>query len=259
MLLAIDLGNTTIVIGVFAKGQLINHWRISTRYPQSADEMGALFLQLLKAETDYISQLKSAVISSVVPPLTDSLVSMCRRYFKLSPLLVDSSVDLGLQICYDNLKEVGADRLVNAVAAYKQHGAPLIIVDFGTATTFCALNSKGNYLGGAICPGVEISAQALYSYTAQLPKVDVIKPDTVIGKNTVDSLHSGLFYGCISSVDGMIERIGAELGGIPKVVATGGLADKIGHYSKYINIIEPWLTLQGLYYIHQRNQGDKNP
>jgi type III pantothenate kinase len=254
MLLTIDLGNTNIVIGIFSGQQLVDHWRISTRYPQTDDELGGMFQQLLSVKVDYASQIKAAIISSVVPPLTDSLVSMCQRYFRVKPLLVDSALDLGLSVCIDNPQEIGADRLVNAVAAYERYGGPLIIVDFGTATTFCVISSKGEYLGGCITPGVNISAQALYRYTAQLPKVEIVKPEKVIGKNTVASMQSGLFYSSISLVDGMIERIGAELGGIPKVVATGGLAERIGPYSKYIKEIDSWLTLQGLYSIYERNK-----
>ena len=251
MLLAIDLGNTTTVIGVFADQELVEHWRISTRWPQTADELGVMFKQLLAS---CASQIGSAIISSVVPPLTDSLVTMCERYFKVKPLLVDSALDLGLTVCCDKPPEVGADRLVNAVAAYERYGGPLIIVDFGTATTFCVISSKGEYLGGCIAPGVDVSAQALYRYTAKLPKVKVVRPQKVIGKNTVTSMQSGLFYGCISLVDGMIERIGAELGGIPHVVATGGLAEQIAPYSKHIKDVDPWLTLQGLRSIYERNR-----
>jgi type III pantothenate kinase len=254
MLLAIDLGNTTTVIGLFADEALVNHWRISTRWPQTSDELGVVFKQLLDSQATYASQIEAAIISSVVPPLTDSLVSMCERYFNIKPLLVDSSLELGLILCYDNPREVGADRLVNAVAAYERYGGPLIIVDFGTATTFCVISSEGEYLGGCIVPGVNISAEALYRSTAQLPKVEIAKPPRVIGKDTVTSIQSGLFYGCISLVDGMIERIGAELGSVPKAVATGGLAERVGHYSKYIKEIDPWLTLKGLRSVYERNK-----
>jgi type III pantothenate kinase len=254
MLLAIDLGNTTTVIGVFSDQELVKHWRISTRWPQTADELGVMFQQLLNSEANCASRIDSAIISSVVPPLTDSMASMCKRYFKVKPLLVDASLDLGLIIGCDNPPEVGADRLVNAVAAYERYGGPLIIVDFGTATTLCVVSSKGEYLGGCIAPGVNISAEALYRYTAQLPKVDVVKPKKIIGRDTVTSMQSGLFYGCISLVDGMIERIGTELGGIPQVVATGGLAERIAPYSKHIKHVDPWLTLQGLHSIYEKNR-----
>lgn len=254
MLLTIDLGNTTTVIGVFSGSELVEHWRISTRWPQTADELGIMFRQLLALKIPDTSQINAAIISSVVPPLTNSLIKMCERYFKVNPLSVDSSLDLGISICCDNPKEVGADRLVNAVAAYERYGGPLIIVDFGTATTFCVISRQGEYLGGCITPGVSISAQALYRYTAKLPKVDVVKPKQVIGKNTITSMQSGLFYGSISLVDGMVERIGSELGGIPKVVATGGLAERIGPHSAHIKEIDPWLTLQGLRIIYERNQ-----
>ncbi len=254
MLLTIDLGNTTTVIGVFSGQELMEHWRISTRWPQTGDELGVTFQQLLSPQVSAVPQIKAAVISSVVPPLTDSLIRMCERYFKVTPLVVSSSLDLGISVCCDNPKEVGAYRLVNAVAAFERYGGPLIIVDFGTATTFCVISSKGEYLGGAIAPGVGISAQALYRNTAQLPKVNVVKPGRVIGKDTVSSIQSGLFYGCLSLVDGMIERIGAELGEAPKVIATGGLAERIGPYAEHIKEIDPWLTLQGLRIIYERNQ-----
>ncbi len=254
MLLTIDLGNTTTVIGVFSGQDMVEHWRISTRWPQTADELGVMFRQLLALKSCDASQINAAIISSVVPPLTDSLTKMCEQYFNVSPLLVDSSLELGVSICCDNPKEVGADRLVNAVAAYERYGGPLIIVDFGTATTFCVISEEGEYLGGCITPGVSISAQALYRHTAQLPKVDVVKPKQIIGKDTITSMQSGLFYGAISLVDGMIERIGTELGGIPQVVATGGLAERIGPHSKYIKEIDPWLTLQGLRIIYERNR-----
>jgi type III pantothenate kinase len=254
MLLTIDLGNTNIVIGVFCAQQLVDHWRISTRWPQTADELGGMFLQLLKNGSGHAYEIKAAIISSVVPPLTDSLMSMCERYFGVKPLLVDASLKLGLSIHYDNPREVGADRLVNAVAAYELFGGPLIIVDFGTATTFCVVSAKAEYLGGCITPGVNISAQALYRYTAQLPKVEIVKPARVIGKNTVESIQSGLFYGCISLLDGMIERIRAELGDDPKVIATGGLAELVSPYSKYVEVTDPWLTLKGLRSIYEKNK-----
>ncbi len=254
MLLTIDLGNTTTVIGVFSDKELVDHWRISTHWPQTSDELGVMFRQLLSSASSDVPPIEAAVISSVVPPLTDSLVNMCERYFNVTPLLVNASLDLGISVCCDNPKEGGADRLVNAVAAFERSGGPLIIVDFGTATTFCVISSKGEYLGGAIAPGVNISAESLYRYTAQLPKVDVVDPGLVIGKGTVSSMQSGLFYGCLSLVDGMIERIGAELGDMPKTIATGGLAERISPYSKYIKEIDPWLTLQGLRIIYERNK-----
>ena len=257
MLLAFDIGNTNIVIGAFDGEQLLNHWRITSDRQKTYDEYGLLLNQLFQSSGLKRTDVDDIIISSVVPNLTDVFRTMCERYFELEPLVVGNGLKTGMSIRYDNPKEIGADRIVNAVAAIEQYGAPLIILDFGTATTFCVVNEKKEYLGGAIAPGIGISLNALVEKTAQLPKVEMTVPDKVIGKTTVSAIQSGLLYGYCGLVDGMVHRIIAELGCAQEdvtVVATGGLAEVIHEHSETIGQVDQMLTLKGLLTIYKRNE-----
>ncbi len=251
MLLAIDLGNTSIVIGVFGEKQLLHHWRIATQECKSADECGQRVKNLLAKEGIAPEQIHKIIMASVVPPLEEILVEMSRRHFKREPLLATSEL-IGMPILYHNPQEVGADRLVNALAGYRQYGGPLIIVDFGTATTFCLISARGEYLGGCIAPGIHLSAKVLHQYTAKLPQVEIVKPSRVIGKTTAGSIQSGLFYGYAALVDGIVERIQTEFGEKTRVIATGGLARLISPETRSIQEINPWLTLEGLRLIAEK-------
>lgn len=254
MLLALDVGNTNIVLGVFKGEDLRTHFRLSTSRNRTADEYGLEILSILKYAGISQSDIDSVVISTVVPPLTDTLIEMSKKYFGSEALFIDPGVKVGMNIKYENPREVGADRIVNAVAAYALYGGPVIVVDFGTATTFCAINDKAEYLGGAIVPGIGISMEALFRAAAKLPRVQFKKPRRVIGKNTVESIQSGMYWGYVAQVDGMVSRFKAELGGEPKVIATGGLASLIAEDSETIHEVCPLLTLEGLRIIHQRNR-----
>ena len=257
MLLAFDIGNTNIVIGAFDGEHLLNHWRITSDRQKTYDEYGLLLDQLFQSSGLKRTDVDDIIISSVVPNLTDVFRTMCERYFELEPLVVGNGLKTGMSIRYDNPKEIGADRIVNAVAAIEQYGAPLIILDFGTATTFCVVNEKKEYLGGAIAPGIGISLNALVEKTAQLPKVEMTVPDKVIGKTTVSAIQSGLLYGYCGLVDGMVHRIIAELGCAQEdvtVVATGGLAEVIHEHSETIGQVDQMLTLKGLLTIYKRNE-----
>ena len=254
MLLTIDVGNTNILFGIFTGQQLAAHWRISTPKYQTGDELGLAFTGLLSLAGYSPGQIKAIIFSSVVPALSGPVQRMCLKYFNLEPLAVSAKLDLGLKICYHNPQEIGADRLATAAAGYHKYGRPLIIVDFGTATTFDVINAKGEYLGGCICPGVNLSAEGLFRHTAKLPRVDVVRPAQVIGQDTVTSMQSGLFYGYVAMADGLIGYMEQELGCRPHVVATGGLASLVGESSSKIKTIEPWLILEGLRLIYDRNR-----
>ena len=263
MLLVLDVGNTNTVLGVFGPkpdadtaghyGPLIAHWRVTTAKSQTVDEYGVLFRNLFAMNRIEVTSVQGIVVSSVVPPLDSTLREVCERYFHIKPLFVEPGVKTGMPVHYDNPAEVGADRIVNSVAAFEKFGGPCIVVDFGTATTFDVVSPKGEYLGGVITPGIGISADALFEHTARLPRVDIRKPPRVLATNTVNSLQAGLYYGYIGLIDGILERLVAELGSDVKVVATGGLASLMGGGSKYIREVDDLLTLDGLRIIFERN------
>lgn len=257
MLLAIDVGNTNVTIGVFDGERLAHSWRLAALRERTADELGILLLKLFEQAKTPVSAVDGIAVASVVPPLTRPMEEMCERYFSHTPLVVDAS-NAGIPVRYTPETDVGADRLVDAVAAWEKFGrdtgVPLVVVDFGTATTFNAISAKGEYLGGIICPGINISAEALFQRAARLPRVDVRKPQTVIGQTTVGAMQSGLFFGYVEIVDGLVRRIRAELTGGDKaiIIATGGLADIISGESTSIQHVDPNLTLDGLRLIWSR-------
>lgn len=254
MLLVIDVGNTNIVLGVYKDTELMDHWRISTDRQRTTDEYGVLIRELFYLNDFRADDINAIIISSVVPPVVPTLERMCQRYFGLSPLLIGPGVKTGMDIRYDNPREVGADRIVNAVAAYEKYGGPVIIVDFGTATTFCAVDAKGVYLGGSICPGIGISTEALVQRTAKLPRIELKRTDSVICRNTIESMQAGVFYGFVGQVEGIVSRMRRELDMSARVVATGGLAVVIAPATKAIDVVEPMLTLEGLRIIYERNR-----
>ena len=254
MILALDVGNTNITIGVFDNGVLARHWRLRTVHDQTADEWGVLLRNLFSLGDLSLDHVDGIIIASVVPPLDSTLAAMSRQYFSREPMFVTPETDTGLRILYDNPREVGADRIVNGVAAFHRYGGPCVVVDLGTAITFDAVSANAEYLGGVICPGIGMSVQGLFSRTARLPLVDFLEPDRVIGTNTVSSMQSGLYYGVIGMIDGILERIVATLGPETKTIATGGQSELIISGSKRLKANDPDLTLEGLQLIWQRNQ-----
>jgi type III pantothenate kinase len=272
MLLAIDVGNTNTVLGLYRldgavhaaeaaaastpenERELVAHWRVTTHRTQTSDEYGVLFVNLFNMHGLAVDQVHHIIISSVVPPVEGTLRRVCEKYFHLQPLFVEPGIKTGMPVLVDNPAELGADRLVNAIAAYERYGGPCIVVDFGTATTFDVISAKGEYLGGAISPGLGISADALFSRAARLGRVDIKRPQKVIGTNTVTHLQSGLYYGYIGLVDGILERMTKEIGTEVRVISTGGLARQISADSQYIKQIDDMLTLDGLRILFERNR-----
>ncbi len=254
MLLVIDVGNSNIVLGIYDGEILRRHWRVSTDKSRTSDEYGIMLQSLFSLASISFSQVKAIIISSVVPPLTGVLDALCRDFFSLPPYIVGPGIKTGMQIQYDNPREVGADRIVNAVAGYEKYRSSLIIVDFGTATTFDYVNVKGDYCGGAIAPGLAISLEALFQRASKLPRVDICRPPHSIAKNTVNSMQSGIYYGYVGLVDGIVERIRQESKEQPRVIATGGLAVLIAPESKTIDEVDELLTLNGLRILYERNR-----
>ncbi|MDX1805884.1 MAG: type III pantothenate kinase [Paenisporosarcina sp.] len=254
MILVLDTGNTNIVLGVYHSDELIHHWRMETDRYKTEDEYGMQVKALFNHAGIEFSQIHGIIISSVVPSIMFSLERMCQKYFGLKPLVVGPGVKTGLNIKYENPREVGADRIVNAVAAIEEYGPPLIIVDFGTATTYCYINEKGEYMGGAIAPGIGISTEALFTKASKLPRIELTKPENVVGKNTVSAMQAGIVYGYVGQVEGIVSRMKAQSKEQPTVIATGGMANLIASESTVIDKIDPYLTLKGLHIIYERNQ-----
>ncbi|WP_291571052.1 type III pantothenate kinase [Clostridium sp. UBA4548] len=258
MILVLDVGNSNIVLGIYKEKKLLVEWRLSTDYKRTADEYAIQVTQLFYQSGVDMENIEGVIISSVVPNIMYSLEHMVRKYFNTTPIIVGPGVKTGINIKYDNPKEVGADRIVNAVAAYETYKKAIIIIDFGTATTFCAIASNGDYLGGTICPGIKISSEALFERAAKLPRVELVKPETVICKNTVASMQAGIIYGYIGQVDYIVNKMKKEIQAKgddePVVIATGGLAKLIAQDSTTIDKVEPFLTLDGLRIIYQKNK-----
>jgi type III pantothenate kinase len=253
-LFCIDIGNTNVVMGLYADDELVTHWRIATDHQRMADEYAMLILDLFDRADQHPKAVEGIAVASVVPPLTGIFEKLCLRYFDQTALVISDAVQTGVCIRYDNPAEVGADRVVDAVAAYHCYGGPACVVDFGTATTFDAISDEGDYLGGAIAPGIGIAAEALFQRTAKLPRIDLVRPPAVIGKNTVQSMQSGILFGYVGLVEGLVARFRTELGPEMKVIATGGLASFIAAETPVIDAVDPWLTLEGLRLIWEMNQ-----
>ena len=254
MLLTIDLGNTNLTIGLYQGETLVHHWRLATDQTRMPDEYGLQLLGLLTNAGRTITDLSGVCLASVVPPLTGRIVQACREYLKQEPLVVDTGVKTGIRIRYEDPKAVGADRVADAVAVLQLYGGPACIIDFGTATTFNALTKEGDYLGGAITAGINLAAEALFSHAAKLPRIDLQRPPSVIGRNTTHAMQSGLIFGYVAMVEGMVERFRKELGPQMKTIATGGLADLVAKETAVIQIHAPWLTLDGLRLIWELNR-----
>jgi type III pantothenate kinase len=253
MLLVIDVGNTDTVLGVYDGEELVHNWRIRTNSGNTVDEYGILIYNLYHTGRINSKTITSIIISCVVPPMMNLLDELCRKYFNVKPMIVGPGLKTGMPIYYDNPKEVGADRIVNAVAAFSKYKRELIVVDFGTATTFDSVSTRGEYMGGCITPGIMISMEALFTRTAKLPRVELSKPKSIIAKDTVSSMQAGIMFGYAGLVDGIVERMSKEMGGNPLVVATGGLANVIAPETTTIKIVENMLTLEGLRIIHDMN------
>ena len=252
MLLVIDVGNTNTSLGVYEGSKLVAHWRLTTVRNRTIDEYGVHARNLFELAGLDFKTINAIAIASVVPPLNYTLKQMAEVYFHLTPLFVDHATEIGLRILYEPPSDVGADRIVDAVAAIHKYGAPCIIVDFGTATTFNAINKDGNYLGGVITPGIMISADALFERTAKLPRVDIKRPQKVIGSSTVTAMQSGLYNGYVGLVDGVLRKMLSEMDGSPRVIATGGLAPLIATGSELIELVDDTLTLEGLRLVYER-------
>ncbi|MDQ0188129.1 type III pantothenate kinase [Cytobacillus kochii] len=253
MIFVFDVGNSNMMMGVYQRDELKYHWRIETDRHKTEDEYAMIVKSLFEHEQLSFADIDGIIISSVVPPIMFALERMCEKYFHIKPLIVGPGVKTGLNIKYDNPKEVGADRIVNAVAGIHEYGGPLVIVDFGTATTYCYINEHKQYMGGAIAPGIGISTEALYSRAAKLPRIEIVRPDGIIGKNTVSAMQSGILFGYVGQVEGIVSRMKLKAKEEPLVIGTGGLASLIAKESKVIDIIDPFLTLKGLQLIYKRN------
>lgn len=253
MLLVIDLGNTNTVLGIYAGRELRGPWRLSTNRTQTADEYGILIRNLLALDGMRPDSVRHMMVASVVPPLNGVIEEMAQKYFGLEPVFLGPGTRTGMAIHYDNPQEVGADRIANGVAAYEKYGGPCVIVDFGTAITFDVVSAEGEYLGGIIAPGIGIAAEALFQRAARLPRVEIREPEALIGTNTVSSMQSGLFYGSVGMVDGILDRLSAAIGKGTKMVATGGQAGLMASASRYKPPVDPSLTLEGLRIIHERH------
>lgn len=255
MLLVFDVGNTNIVLGLYDGDKMIYHWRAATNELKTADEYAASLGMMFQLDGVTFDMVTDIIISSVVPPVNPTLEYLCRRYFHVEPMMVGPGMKTGLNILYDNPRELGADRIVNAVAGITLYGGPLIIIDLGTATTFCAIDEKKRYLGGAVTPGIGISMEALFQRASKLPRTELTPASSVICKNTVSAMQSGIYYGAIGQVDGIVRRMKKEMGYKEiKVIATGGLADLIASQSETIDVIDPLLTLKGLYILFKKNR-----
>lgn len=255
MLLAFDVGNTNIVCGVYNNRKLTHHWRIATDRLQTADGYAAILGQLFQLAGLSFSDMEDVIISTVVPPIIPILETLSQRYFHTKPILVGPGIKTGLNILYDNPKELGADRIVNAVAAIAEYDCPLIIIDMGTATTFCVIDGKGNYLGGAVAPGIGISMEALFQRASKLPRIELVKTPNIICRNTVTAMQAGIFYGFVGQIDEIVTRIKAELkADNVKVIATGGLASLISSESRTIDVVDSMLTLKGLLLLYEKNK-----
>jgi len=262
MLLALDVGNTNTKLGLYSfdsedaakKPTLVAHWRVTTHHQQTADEYSVLFVNLFKMNGIEPSQVTHIIISSVVPPVETTLRQVCETCFHVDPLFVEPGIKTGMPVLVDNPSELGADRLADSIGAFERYGGPCIVVNFGTATRFEVISARGEYLGGAISPGLGISADALFTHAARLSRVDIKRPSKVIGTNTITHLQSGLYYGYIGLVDGILERMIAELGAKPRVIACGGLAHMIAEGSRFITDIDDMLTLDGLLILFERNR-----
>jgi len=254
VLLAIDVGNTNIVCGVYRGKELVYHWRMASDPRKTPDEYILAWYHFCQYHGLIPQDIKDVALASVVPILTQSLTEAAEGLFGIKPLVIGPGVKTGMPIRFDNPREIGADRIVNGVAAYELYGGPAIVVDFGTATTFDAISANGEYLGGAIAPGIGISTDALFYHAAKLPRVELIKPRSIIGKNTVTCMQAGIMYGFIGQVEGIVQRMKVELGGNPIVVATGGLAYLIAPETPVIDKVNPWLTLEGIRIVYERNK-----
>ena len=253
MLLAVDVGNTNVTFGLFEGERLVADWRVTSHRERTADEMAVELRQLFALQGLELSVVDGVVISSVVPTLNPALLEASRRYLHCEPVMVGPGVKTSVRVRYENPRDVGADRIANALAAFTKYGGPVVVIDFGTAVTYDAINAQGDYLGGAIAPGVEISLDALVSHTAMLRRVEPVAPDSVIGRNTITSIQSGLVWGFVAQVEGMVERMVAELGGTARVVATGGQAALVAGLTHVIETTDPLLTLEGLRLIYLQN------
>lgn len=255
MILVLNVGNSNIALGIYVKDKLTYHWRMETDRRKTEDEYAMQIKSFFGHVGIKFEQIEGIIISSVVPPIMYALEEMCRKYFQVKPYVVGPGVKTGLNIKYDNPKEVGADRIVNAVAALNEYGGqPLIVIDFGTAITYCYINEKGDYMGGAIAPGIAISAESLFAKASKLPRIEISRPSNIIGKNTISAMQSGILYGFVGQVEGIVGRMKEQCKEEPLVIATGSLAKLISNETKMIDVVDPFLTLKGLHVIYKRNQ-----